>query len=103
MPCSGSADSTVASHSRTVESARSRRWVCPWLSALIPPECCTSRRRKLSEGASTGPGGLAGPPPPPPDAGVPIPAEPDAVGPHLSALELVCDIWAADARESRHV
>jgi hypothetical protein len=44
-----------------------------------------------------------GPPPLLPDDGVPIHAEPDAVGAHLSDLELVCDIWAADARESRHV
>lgn len=43
------------------------------------------------------------PPPPIPDDGVPIQAEPDDVGAHLSDLELVSDIWAADARESRHV
>jgi hypothetical protein len=43
------------------------------------------------------------PPPPSPDDGMPIEAEPDGVGAHQSDLELVSDIWAADARESRHV
>jgi hypothetical protein len=43
-----------------------------------------------------------GAPPPIPDDGVPLHAEPD-VGAGLSDLELVSDIWAADARESRHV
>lgn len=37
-----------------------------------------------------------------PEDGVPVPAQPvDAAG--LSDLELVADIWAADAREARHV
>jgi hypothetical protein len=44
-----------------------------------------------------------GEPPPIPDDGVPIHAEPDDVAEALSDLELVSDIWAADARESRHV
>src|SRR4051812_10999926 len=39
MPCSGSADSTVASHSRTVASARSRRWVCPVCAVAMPASC----------------------------------------------------------------
>jgi hypothetical protein len=42
-----------------------------------------------------------GQPPPIPDDGVPIPDVPDH-SPALSDLELVADIWAADARESRH-
>lgn len=37
------------------------------------------------------------------DDGELIPAEPDNVAPGLSDLELVADIWAADAREARHV
>jgi len=43
------------------------------------------------------------PPPPIPDDGVPIYAEPDDVAAHLTDIELVSDIWAADARESRYV
>src|SRR3954471_24103946 len=39
MPCSGSAESTVASHSRTVASARSRRWVCPVCAVAMPASC----------------------------------------------------------------
>ena len=35
--------------------------------------------------------------------GVPIPVEPDDVAAQLSDLELVSDIWAADAREARSV
>jgi hypothetical protein len=42
-----------------------------------------------------------GQPPPIPYDGVPIPDVPDH-SPALSDLELVADIWAADARESRH-
>jgi hypothetical protein len=43
------------------------------------------------------------PPPPIPDDGVPIPDLPDDVAAAaMSDLELVADIWAADARESRH-
>src|SRR5688500_16564696 len=41
-----------------------------------------------------------GQPPPIPDDGVPIPDVPDH-SPALSDLELVADIWAADAREAR--
>ena len=41
--------------------------------------------------------------PPLPDDAVPIHAEPEDVDAHLSDLELVSDIWSADARESRHV
>src|SRR3954447_14778626 len=37
------------------------------------------------------------------DDGELIPAVPDDVAPGLSDLELVADIWAADARESRYV
>src|SRR3954466_6476518 len=37
------------------------------------------------------------------DDGELIPAEPDNVASGLSDLELVADIWAADAREARHV
>jgi hypothetical protein len=36
------------------------------------------------------------------DDGVPIPATPDDVAVPLTDIELVADIWAADARESRH-
>src|SRR5688572_12721170 len=43
------------------------------------------------------------PPPSVPDEGVPIPHLPDDVADSLSDLELVADIWAADAREARHV
>ena len=43
------------------------------------------------------------PPPSIPDEGVPIPHLPDDVADALSDLELVADIWAADAREARHV
>ncbi len=44
------------------------------------------------------------PPPPIPDVGVPIPDLPDDVAAAaMSDLELVADIWAADARESRYV
>ena len=42
------------------------------------------------------------PPPPIPDDGVPIHEIPDDVAASLSDLELVADIWAADARESRY-
>src|SRR5687768_12285391 len=43
MPCSGSAATTTASHSRTVASARSRRWVCPCRSlGGVTPACCPS-------------------------------------------------------------
>src|SRR5687768_12704697 len=43
------------------------------------------------------------PPPPIPDDGVPIHELPDDVAAAaMSDLELVADIWAADARESRH-
>src|SRR5918912_227242 len=46
MPCSGSAATTVASHSRTVASVRSRRWVCPWgCPAVITPACCRTGPR----------------------------------------------------------
>ncbi|TFV74429.1 HNH endonuclease [Blastococcus sp. CT_GayMR19] len=44
-----------------------------------------------------------GQPPPIPDDGDPIHDRPDDVAAPLSDLELVADIWAADARESRHV
>jgi hypothetical protein len=57
----------------------------------------------VSEGASNVRFVFDGEPPPIPDDGVPLHAEPDDVGAHLSDLELVSDIWAADARESRHV
>src|SRR5687768_13830501 len=115
MPCSGSAASTVASHSRTVESARSRRWVCPWRSeSAVTAPCCRScwpRRQSTSFRWTENLSGVAstvrvvfdGQPPPIPVDGVPIPAQPDGVAAHLSDLELVSDIWAADARESRHV
>ena len=43
------------------------------------------------------------PPPPIADDGVPIPDLPDDVAAASSDLELVADIWAADARESRYV
>src|SRR3954454_16260408 len=43
MPCLGSADSTVASHSRTVASARSRRWVCPVGAVAMPASCPAGR------------------------------------------------------------
>src|SRR5215207_9667026 len=39
----------------------------------------------------------------PPDAGEPIRTMPEDLAPALSETELVADIWAADARESRHV
>jgi hypothetical protein len=42
-------------------------------------------------------------PPPIPVDGVPIRVLPDDLEPHLSEIELVADIWAADAREARHV
>ena len=38
----------------------------------------------------------------PPFDGVPIREQPDTVAPGLSDLQLVADIWAADARESRY-
>jgi hypothetical protein len=38
-----------------------------------------------------------------PESGVPIRVLPDDLAPALSETELVADIWAADARESRHV
>jgi hypothetical protein len=44
-----------------------------------------------------------GQPPPIPDGGVPIHVMPHDLEPALSETELVADIWAADARESRHV
>ncbi|MDP5183585.1 HNH endonuclease signature motif containing protein [Blastococcus sp. BMG 814] len=43
-----------------------------------------------------------GEPPRAPEDGVPIPWVPDTDAPGLSDLELVADIWAADAREARH-
>ncbi|MGY2001587.1 DUF222 domain-containing protein [Blastococcus sp. SYSU DS1024] len=43
-----------------------------------------------------------GEPPRAPDEGVPIPWVPDTDTPGLSDLELVADIWAADAREARY-
>ncbi|MGY2001652.1 DUF222 domain-containing protein [Blastococcus sp. SYSU DS1024] len=43
-----------------------------------------------------------GEPPRAPDEGVPIPWVPDTDAPGLSDLELVADIWAADAREARY-
>src|SRR5919205_2477454 len=50
MPCSGSAATTVASHSRTVASVRSRRWVCPWgCPAVVTPACC-----RTAPGRATG-------------------------------------------------
>src|SRR5687768_6105486 len=57
MPCSGSAASTVASHSRTVESARSRRWVCPWRSvSVVTTACCPPRAgRRQTPPAPKGP------------------------------------------------
>ncbi|MGY1915905.1 DUF222 domain-containing protein [Blastococcus sp. SYSU DS0973] len=45
---------------------------------------------------------FVGEPPRVPEDGVPIPELPDAVAPGLTDLELVADIWAADAREARH-
>jgi hypothetical protein len=44
-----------------------------------------------------------GQPPPLPDEGALIPDVPDDVAASLSDLELVADIWAADAREARYV
>src|SRR5215212_1950934 len=38
-----------------------------------------------------------------PEVGTPVLVLPDDLAPELSELELVADIWAADARESRHV
>jgi hypothetical protein len=43
------------------------------------------------------------PPPPIPDDGVPIPTLPPDADASMSDLELVADIWAADAREARYV
>jgi hypothetical protein len=42
-------------------------------------------------------------PPRRPDDGEPIPSLPEDLAPALTELELVADIWAADAREARHV
>ena len=39
----------------------------------------------------------------PPELGVPIHVRPEDLAPALSETELVADIWAADAREARHV
>src|SRR4029453_3452164 len=38
-----------------------------------------------------------------PELGVPIRVLPEDLAPRLSETELVADIWAADAREARHV
>ncbi|TFV61991.1 UNVERIFIED_ORG: HNH endonuclease [Bacillus sp. AZ43] len=38
-----------------------------------------------------------------PEDGVPIPVLPEDLAPALSEIELVADIWAADAREARYV
>jgi hypothetical protein len=61
----------------------------------IPPES--------SEGGSSVPGVFDGHLPPVVDGGVPIPVLPEDLAPALSETELVADIWAADARESRYV
>src|SRR4051812_15704918 len=58
MPCSGSADRTVASHSRTVASSRSRRWVCPWAASAMTPI--------LADACPPGEQSTAGPPGPSP-------------------------------------
>ena len=39
----------------------------------------------------------------PPEVGEPIRPMPDDLAPALSEIELVADIWAADAREARYV
>ena len=41
-------------------------------------------------------------PPRAPEEGVRVRELPDSLAPGLSDLELVSDIWAADAREARH-
>jgi hypothetical protein len=61
-----------------------------------------ARARKMSDPLSNLRFVFDGQPPPIPDDGVPIPAVPDSDA-LLSDLELVADIWSADARESRHV
>ncbi|MCF6509706.1 hypothetical protein E9549_22380, partial [Blastococcus sp. MG754426] len=43
-----------------------------------------------------------GEPPRAPEEGDPVPWVPDTDACGLSDLELVADIWAADAREARH-
>jgi hypothetical protein len=57
----------------------------------------------MSEGATSVPGVFDGPTPPTADGGVPIRILPEDLAPRLSETELVADIWAADAREARHV
>jgi hypothetical protein len=57
----------------------------------------------MSEGASSVPGVSDGQPPPIADDGVPLQVLPQDLAPRLSEMELVADIWAADAREARHV
>ena len=57
----------------------------------------------MSEGTANVPGVFDGQPPPTEDDGVPIHALPDDLAPRLSEMELVADIWAADAREARYV